>query len=71
MNEIVDNLKEEKEQIEFKLQKFENLIKCQKLEIESKSNLLKQYELVNKYKILSYFINISLKFINIENSRCK
>ena len=71
MNEIVDSLKEDKEQIEFKLQKFENLIKCQKLEIESKSNLLKQYELVNKYKILSYFINISLKFINIENSRCK
>ena len=45
MNEIVDTLKEDKEQIEFKLQKYENLIKCQKLEIESKSSLLKQYEL--------------------------
>ena len=47
MNEIVDTLKEDKEQIEFKLQKYENLIKCQKLEIESKSSLLKQYELVS------------------------
>ena len=37
MNEIVDSLKEDKEQIEFKLQKFENLIKiynvCQNLAI--------------------------------------
>ena len=36
MNEIVDNLKEEKEQIEFKLQKFENLIKCQKFDLTNK-----------------------------------
>lgn len=50
MNEIVDSLKENKEQMEFKLQKYENLIKCQKLELESKSSLLKQYELVSLFE---------------------
>jgi hypothetical protein len=58
MNGIVDSLKESKEQIEFKLQKFENLIKCQKLEIESKSNLLKQHELVSFYNIQFSFLYI-------------
>ncbi len=47
MNEIVDVLKEEKEQSEYKLQQYENLIKCQKVEIESKYSLLRQFELVS------------------------
>lgn len=46
MNEIVDVLKEEKEQTEYKLQQYDNLIKCQKVEIESKCSLLRQFELV-------------------------
>ncbi len=45
---MVEKLKGEKEQAEFKLHQFENLIKCQRVEIESKSTLLKQFELVIK-----------------------
>jgi hypothetical protein len=47
MNEIVDALKEEKEQSEYKLHQYENLMKCQKVEIDSKCSLLRQFELVN------------------------
>ncbi len=46
MSEVVEGLKEEKEQTDYKLQQYENIIKCQKLEIESKSSILKQLELV-------------------------
>jgi uncharacterized protein (UPF0276 family) len=46
MNEIVENLKIEKDQIEYKLQQYENQLECQKLEIESKSSLLKQFDFV-------------------------
>ena len=46
MNEIVEGLKGEKEQEIHKIQQFENLIKCQKLEIESKLSMVKQCELV-------------------------
>ena len=56
MNEIVDVLKEEKEQTEYKLQQYDNLIKCQKVEIESKCSLLRQFELVG------------LLFLNIINN---
>lgn len=44
MSDLVNNLKDDKEQAEFKLEQFENLTKCQKLEIESKSSLIKQLE---------------------------
>lgn len=53
MNETVTTLKDQKEQVEYKLQQYENLIKCQKLDIESKASLIKQFELVcSFYKIL-------------------
>ena len=51
MNEIVENLKIEKDQIEYKLQQYENQLECQRLEIESKSSLLKQFDFVI-YQIL-------------------
>jgi len=47
MSDKVDSLKEEKDQAEYKMQQYENLIKCHKLEAESQSSLLKQLELVN------------------------
>ncbi len=50
MSEIVQNFKEEKDQIEYKLKQFDNLIKCQRHEIESKTALLKQFDLVRKFK---------------------
>ena len=43
----MDTLKGDKEQIKFKLLEDDNLIECQKCEIERKSSLLKQYELVS------------------------
>ena len=46
MNDVVENLKLEKDQVEYKLQQYENLLECQKLEIESKSSLLKQFDFV-------------------------
>ena len=46
MSEIVEGLKDEKEQVNYKLQQYENIIKCQKLDIESKASILKQLELV-------------------------
>ena len=46
MCEIVEGLKDEKDEAQYKLHQFENLTKCQKLEIESKSSMLKQFELV-------------------------
>lgn len=46
MSEMVETLKEEKDQKNYKLHQLENMLKCQKHEIESKSSLLKQFELV-------------------------
>ena len=46
MTDLVDDLKQNKEEIEYKLVQFEDIIKCQKLDIESKSNLIKKFELV-------------------------
>ena len=43
----MENLKSQKEQSEYKLEQYENLIKCQRLEIESKSSLVRQFELVS------------------------
>ena len=51
MNEIVENLKSQREQSEYKLEQYENLIKCQRLEIESKSSLVRQFELVSTTRV--------------------
>ena len=47
MSELVNKLKEDKEQTEYKLEHCENTVKCQKLDIESKCSIVKQLELVN------------------------
>jgi hypothetical protein len=49
MNDLVDELKQNKEEIEYKLVKYEDIIKCQKLEIETKTNLIKKFEFVSFY----------------------
>ena len=46
MNDVVENLKVEKDQLLYKLQQYDNVIDCQKLEIESKASLLKQFDFV-------------------------
>ena len=55
MNDVVENLKIEKDQVEYKLQQYENLFECQKLEIESKSSLLKQFDFVRKQKLNFFY----------------
>lgn len=47
MNDLVDELKQNKEEMEYKLLKYEDIIKCQKLEIDSKSSLIKKFEFVS------------------------
>ena len=49
LNKTISSLNEEKEQSLYKLQQFENLLKCQRLEIESKTSLIKQIELVSTF----------------------
>lgn len=46
MSELVNKLKEEKDQVDYKLEQMESQARCQKMEIESKSLLIKQLELV-------------------------
>ena len=59
MNDVVENLKLEKDQVEYKLQQYENLLECQKLEIESKSSLLKQFDFVKNLNC-TFLFNVSL-----------
>jgi len=47
MSDAVECLKQDKEKSDFKLQQNDNLIKCQKLEIETKNSLIKQLEFVS------------------------
>ena len=54
MTDLVDDLKQNKEEIEYKLVQFEDIIKCQKLDIESKSNLIKKFELVIFVPIITF-----------------
>ena len=42
MSELVNKLKEEKDQVEYKLEQSESQMRCQKMDIESKSLLIKQ-----------------------------
>ncbi len=49
MNDLVEALKEEKEREIYKSQQIENLFKCQQVEIESKSSIIRQFELVLRF----------------------
>jgi hypothetical protein len=48
MTDLVSKLKEEKDGTEFRLEQSDSLIKCQKLELDTKASILKQLELRNK-----------------------
>lgn len=57
----MNNFKGEKDQFDYKLQQYENVIKCQKLEIDSKTSLIKQFDL--KIQDMTNELN-SLKALN-------
>jgi chromosome segregation ATPase len=61
LSDLVNKLKEEKEQAEYKNEQCENVIKCQKMEIDSKASLVKQLELVS-FIFLYEFISRSSLF---------
>ena len=56
-------LRDEKEQCEYKLKQNERLIKCQQNEIESKSSLIKQSELVRISTIFLLLFTTTIHFI--------
>jgi hypothetical protein len=58
---MVNAFKGEKDQFDYKLQQYENVIKCQKLEIDSKTSLIKQFDL--KIQDMTNELN-SLKALN-------
>lgn len=47
MNEAIDDMKQQKEEAEDKIRKFEDMLKCQKLEIDTKNSMIKKLELVS------------------------
>jgi hypothetical protein len=72
MTDLVDDLKQNKEEIEYKLVQFEDIIKCQKLDIESKANLIKKFELVIVFvhiKIEIFILNSIFSMQQIQRMR--
>ena len=72
MTDLVDDLKQNKEEIEYKLVQFEDIIKCQKLDIESKANLIKKFELVIVFvhlKIEIFILNSIFSMLQIQKMR--
>jgi hypothetical protein len=72
MTDLVDDLKQNKEEIEYKLVQFEDIIKCQKLDIESKANLIKKFELVIAFvnlKIEIFILNSIFSIQQIQKMR--
>ena len=51
LSELVDDLKQQKEEREYKILQYEDIIKCQKLDIDTKANLIKKFEFVRINKI--------------------
>ena len=48
MSEIVDELKQHKEESQYKILQYEDTIKCQKLELDTKQSLIRKFEYVNQ-----------------------
>ncbi len=61
MNDIVEALEEEKDRERHRIQQAENLLKCQRSEIESKTSMIKQFELVSKLFTLYRFMHLCPK----------
>jgi hypothetical protein len=53
MNEMVDDMRQQKEETEDKMRKFEDMLKCQKLEVDTKNSMIKKLELVRILKAIN------------------
>ncbi len=71
MSDLVNKLKEEKDQVEYKYEQCGNVIKCQKLEIESKASLVKQLELVSTFIHFITEFSMSSKLIKFQTFKLK